>query len=220
MVKPVESTARRDRIRRAVRHLGGMTLPDAKWLDFLKAGIPTFIGLAAFAAATLYLNRIGQLPMELPAVAALIIAVVGLLSGFLAAGLLLDAGYRAAAWFVKPRYEAHLYKKLAAKKKREFVSYIPNLSERERMIFAHLLHHNQRTFENTPDCGFASILYSLGYVQVIGGNRPVDHFAVPFGIPDPVWEALQERKSEFPYRLANAPRGRTVETSPWRVPRV
>jgi len=56
MVKPVESTARRDRIRRAVRHLGGMTLPDAKWLDFLKAGIPTFIGLAAFSAATLYLT--------------------------------------------------------------------------------------------------------------------------------------------------------------------
>lgn len=197
-----------------------MNLPDAKWLDFLKAGIPTFLGLAAFAATTLYLNRIGQLPMELPAVAALIIAVVGLLSGCLATGLLLGAGYRAVAWFVKPRYEGHLLRKLNAKRKREFVTYIPSLSEKERQIFAHLLHHNQRTFENTPDCGYASLPYSLGYVQVIGGNRQVDYFAVPFGIPDPVWEALPERKDEFPYRLANAPRGRTTELSPWRVPRV
>lgn len=48
----------------------------------------------------------------------------------------------------------------------------------------------------------------------------MDYFAVPFGIPAPVWEALQERKDEFPYRLANAPRGRTTELSPWRTPRV
>ncbi|MET7242340.1 hypothetical protein ABZT49_03140 [Methylobacterium sp. EM32] len=197
-----------------------MNLPDAKWLDFLKAGIPTFLGLAAFAAATLYLNRIGQLPMEMPAVAALIIAVVGLLSGSLAAGLLLGAGYRAVVWFVKPLYRNHLLKKRDAKQKREFISYIPNLSDRERLIFEHLLHHNQRTFENTPDCGHASLLYSLGYVRMLASNREVDYFAVPFGITDPVWEALQERKAEFPYRHANKPRGRTSDISPWRVPRV
>lgn len=119
-----------------------MKLPDAKWLDFPKADIPTFLGLAAFAATTLYLNRIGQLPMELHAVAALIIAVVGLLSGCLATSLLLGAGYRAVAWFVKPRYEGHLLRKLNAKRKREFVTYIPNLNDRERLIFEHLLHHN------------------------------------------------------------------------------
>lgn len=199
-----------------------MTLPDAKWLDFLKAGLPTFIGLAAFAAATLYLNRIGALPMELPAVAALIIAVTGLLAGFLAVGLLLDAGYRGLKWIIEPRYKAHLYKKVAAKKKREFISYIPHLSEKERMIYAHLLHHNQRVFSNTPECGYASNLLALGYVQIIAqnGRQEFDYFAVPFGIPDPVWDALQERKDEFPYRLANAPRGKTVELSPWRTPRL
>lgn len=196
-----------------------LPLPDAKWLDFLQSKLPTFLGLAGGGGAILYLNREGLLPEALPTWIALIIAVVALISGFLAAASLLDALWKAIVWLVQPLYKAHLYRKLAKKKKRDFASYIPHLSEKERMIFAHLLHQIQKTFEGTPDCGYASLLYSLGYVQMIGQHRgSFDYYSVPFGVPDPVWEVLVERKDEFPYRMAAAARGRTVELSPWRKP--
>ncbi len=197
--------------------------PDAKWLEFLKAGLPSFLGLAAFGAATLYLDRLGYLPMPLPPALALAVAVVGLLSFCLAGGLLLDAAYRAIVWLVRPQYEKHLHKRRDEKLKREFISYIPHLNEHDKKIYVHLLHHNMRVFENTPDCGYASTLFSLGYVQLLGakgGDREVEYFSYPFGVPDPVWEALVEHRDKFPYLLANAPRSKTVDLAPWRKPRM
>lgn len=198
-----------------------MVFPDAKWLDFLKAGLPAFLGLAAGCGATVYLNREGLLPAPLPEPIALALAVVALISGGLALGLLLAAIYRAIAWFVKPRYEGHLYKKRDAKRKREFIAYIPYLSPKERQIFGFLLHHNRRTFTNTSDCGYAAELLSLGYVQMIGRNgQRVEYWSVPFGVPDPVWEALEENRDAFSYvpqQVSWRDRG-NGEPEPWRKP--
>jgi hypothetical protein len=101
------------------------------------------------------------------------------------------------------------------------VSYIPHLSDKEREIFGHLLHHNRRTFTNTSDCGYAAELLSLGYVQMIAkGGQHIGFWSVPFGIPDPVWEALQENRDAFPYKpQPGSRRGRGAgEPEPWREP--
>ena len=196
-----------------------MVFPDAKWLDFLKAGLPAFFGLALACGAAIYLDRLGLLPMAIPEVIGLSIALVGLLSGGLAIGLLLAAIYRGISWAVKPRYETHLYKRLAAKRKREFVSYIPFLSDKERQIFGYLLHHKRRTFTNTSDCGYAGELLSLGYVQMIAkGGQHVDYWSVPFGVPDHVWEALEENGDAFPYKPQPSSRRERAEADPWRKP--
>ena len=197
----------------------GIVFPDAKWLDFLKAGLPVFFGLALACGAALYLDHLAILPMRIPEVAGLCIALVGLLSGGLAVGLLLDAAYRGIAWWFRPKWHARLHKKLAAKKKREFTKYIPFLNDKEREIFAVLLHQKRRTFTNTSDCGYAAELLSLGYVQMIGrGGQHVDYWTVPFGIPDPVWDALEENRDAFPYeppQRSRRDRG-PVDPSPWR----
>ncbi|WP_375275624.1 hypothetical protein [Methylorubrum thiocyanatum] len=198
-----------------------MVFPDAKWLDFLKAGLPASLGLAVGCGATVYLNREGLLPAALPETIALAIAVAGLISGGLALSLLLAAIYRASVWFVKPRYEGHLYKRLDAKRKREFTKYTPYLSPKERQIFGFLLHYNRRTFTNTSDCGYAAELLSLGYVQMIGrGRQHVDYWSVPFGVPESVWEALEENRDAFLYvRQQASYRDRGYgEPEPWRKP--
>lgn len=200
-----------------------MVFPDAKWLDFLKAGLPVFFGLALASGAALYLDHLAFLPMRIPEAIGLGIALVGLLSGNLAIGLLLDAAYRGFAWWISPKWHARLSKKLAAKKGREFTKYIPHLSDKEREIFATLLHQNRRTFTNTSDCGYAAELLSLGYVQMIAkGGQHVEYWSIPFGVPDPVWDALQENRDAFPYvepqrsyRDRNRGQG---DPEPWRKP--
>lgn len=195
--------------------------PDAKWLDFLKAGLPVFFGLALACGAALYLDHLVLLPMRIPELGGLCIALVGLLSGGLAVGLLLDAAYRGIVWLVSPRWHAYRGKKRAAKTKREFTKYIPHLSQTERQIFATLLHQNRRTFTNTEDCGYATELLSLGYVRMIARDgQSVQYWDFPFGIPDPVWDALQENRDAFPYEQAQrSRRGRDeADPSPWRRP--
>lgn len=198
-----------------------MVFPDAKWLDFLKAGLPAFFGLALACGAAHYLDHLGLLPMAIPDVVGLSIALVGLLSGGLAIGLLAAAIYRAIAWLLRPWHEGHLYRRLVAKRKREFVSYIPFLSDKEREIFGCLLHFKRRTFTNTSDCGYAAELLSLGYVQMIAkGGQHVERWSVPFGVPDHVWEALEENREAFPYSPrpgSRRDRG-SGDLEPWRKP--
>jgi hypothetical protein len=195
--------------------------PDAKWLDFLKAGLPVFFGLALACGVALYLDHNALLPMRIPEAIGLSIALVGLLSGGLAVGLLLDAAYRGIVWFVSPRWHGRLSKKLAAKTKREFTKYIPHLSSKEREIFGVLLHQNRRTFTNTEDCGYATELLSLGYVRMIARDgQSVQYLEFPFGIPDPVWDALQENREAFPYEPPQRSRRDRVpaDPAPWRRP--
>lgn len=195
--------------------------PDAKWLDFLKAGLPVFFGLALASGAALYVDHLVLLPMRIPELVGLCIALVGLLSGGLAIGLVLDAAYRGFAWWISPKWHARLHRKLDTKTKREFIKYIPHPSPTERHIFATLLHQNRRTFTNTEDCGLATELLSLGYVRMIARDgQSVQYWDFPFGIPDPVWDALQENRDAFPYEPPQrSRRGRDpVDPSPWRRP--
>lgn len=100
---------------------------------------------------------------------------------------------------------------------KRFVDYIPHLSERDRVIIGHLLHHNQRVFTNVQDCGHASVLYAMGFVQMIARpGQVIDYWDFPFGVPDPVWDAMVEHKDQFPYKQPEGERRGRDGAPPWR----
>ena len=80
----------------------------------------------------------------------------------------------------------------------------------EREIIGYLLHHNQRVFTNTADCGHAATLVAKGIVVIAAQpGQTVSYYEVPFEIPRLVWDALVKRKAEFPVHESSK--------HPWRV---
>jgi hypothetical protein len=190
--------------------------PDPKWLEVLKSGGWTFTGLAVGCAVLTYLNRAGYIELHPYAGQAFIVG--GVLSFFLALAALADVLQRASKLPV-----AKIARWRARRAERKlFEGYIPHFTERERQIFGYLIAKNQRVFTADSDGGYAATLLSMGFVRIIAHpGQHVDPFAVPMGIPDPVWDALIEHKDAFPYTPEYwHDRSGRVEAHPWRIRRV
>lgn len=189
---------------------------DPKWLDFLKTSGWQTTALAAASGILIWLRVSGLAPVDIPDWIILTALATGIVSGCLAVASWGSALWQATAG---PRRAFAGWRADRAFKKR-FVQYIPHMSAKERQIFAHLLHHNMRTFTAFQDGGYAAGLIGMGFIGWVYQNRqPLDPWAVPMGVPDTVWEALQEHRDQFlPYDPERDSRGRVIERDPWRRP--
>ena len=79
--------------------------------------------------------------------------------------------------------------------------YIPFMTEHERAVIAHLIAHNQKTFEAEIDGGRAASLLSHGIVRipVSPAGQQFDQRNVPMRIPDHIWTVLVDHRGAFPY---------------------
>ncbi|WP_144445553.1 hypothetical protein [Inquilinus limosus] len=187
--------------------------PDPKWLEFLKAGGTTFTAIAVACGVLYFGSQRGWFPLDGVVLQAVIVA--GVVSTCLALGAIFDAAKQASRG---PLVRFQMRRRNRAELDR-FVEYIPHLSDQEREILAHLLHHNQRTFTNTADGGRANMLLSMGFVRILARpGQQVDYFEVPFGVTDPVWKALQAHAQEFPYRPRRDGHHGERDVAPWRAP--
>ena len=188
---------------------------DPKWLELLKQSGGTFLAIAIGCGLLFFGSRAELFPLD--GIFLQVVVIVGIISGCLAIKAVIDALWAATAY---PRARFRQWRRDRAQTKR-FIDYIPHLSERERLIFGYLLHHNQRTFTNVADGGHANMLLSLGFVGIIAkGGQTVDMWEVPFGVPDPVWKGLTENRDKFPYtpKLERSRHGGSHEPHPWRAP--
>jgi hypothetical protein len=189
---------------------------DPKWLDFLKTSGWQTTALAAASGILIWLRVSGLSPVEIPDWIILTALVVGVVSGCLAV-----ASWGSGLWAATELYRLKFarWQDNRALKKR-FIQYIPHLTPVERKIFAYLLAHNQRTFTAAIDGGHAAGLIGMGFIGTTArpGQR-VDMWSYPMGVADPVWDALVERKDEFPHTPEYDGYGRNRdEREPWRVP--
>lgn len=103
--------------------------------------------------------------------------------------------------------------------KQKFRDYLPYMTSRERQILGYLLKRRQKLFTADADGGYAGTLMSLGFVTIVA--RPGQQFdsdKVPLGVPDPVWEVLEEDTSKFDYTPEMHEDDPTLEPEPWRIP--
>jgi hypothetical protein len=180
------------------------TLLDPKWLDILKASGWQTAAIAAGCGVIFWLIATEALPDPGPTI---IVVVAG--AGIICASLAAAAGLSATA---KParRWLAAVRGRYALTQSCR--SYLPHLTEKERAIFAHLLHKNEKSFTASVDGGYASTLISRGLiVQAVRPGQMVDSEHVPCTIPDAVWEELVRHKDQFPPPKKLSPH-------PWRVP--
>jgi hypothetical protein len=189
----------------------------SKYLDLLKAsGWQT--GMIALAAGLfLYLSNIGILPPLDPPWLTLVVYAVLFTSGALCAaaiGSAIQDGAKAIWGWVQRR-------RAKAKAKQAFVNDIPFLNEKERQILGYLREKRQKTFDVDQDGGYASTLLGKRYIYFIGQTGQTwDPRRVPVAVAEHVWEVMQERPNDFPYRpeFSTEGRGPKVEMHPWRIP--
>ena len=176
--------------------------------DLLKVdGAKTF-ALAAAAAIFLFLTQKGVIP-KLETWMIIAAWVVLLACSCLTTMAFLSQLANLISQLSRPISRWHRYRK----GKKAFEDYLPHLLDRERRIFAHLLHHNQKTFTADMDGGHAGTLLARKFIIMAAPGPLVDRTRFPMLVPDHVWSVLQEHRDEFPF----AP-GRRDEPDPWHIP--
>lgn len=175
--------------------------------------LPARLGftLCVSCAAVIYLGSQGIIP----GVTGLLLTTLWILAAFFAA--VAAAGLLS----VLQKLCEHVFSFVSTKRKRramrkQFIEEIPLLTERERQIFGYLLHRNQNTFTAEQDAGHASTLVARSYIYSIGvPGQTVRQSRIPFRVQPDVWQVLQERAEEFPYRPETH---RGSEIAPWVIP--
>lgn len=171
-------------------------IPDAKWLDLLKASGWQFAMLALMSIAALIGDKLGWLPFPLDAT----FQQGTMLAALAFIGLWLSSIGQAASKGLSGTV-ATLRRKWALRAHaRKFRDYIPFMTKSERAIIAQLLHENRKTFTNDIDGGKAATLIAQGYIAV--GARRGQNVAfddVPFFVPEHIWEVAAARRADFPY---------------------
>lgn len=162
-------------------------MPDwSKALEFLKLGCGKTAAIAIAAFLLLLANRQGLVP-PLDAWAVQLTTAVFLLCGMLTL-VAIGAGFLNLLAIPWGKFKDWL---LIRKSKRLFREYVPHLSERERIIFGYLLHHNMRAFTADHDWGYAAKLIALKFIWYIGApGQSFDADKCPMEIPKHVWDVL------------------------------
>lgn len=92
---------------------------------------------------------------------------------------------------------------------------IPFMTEKEREIVGHLLHHNSKVFEADHDGGYAASLLGRRFITILAQRgQSFDLDRVPMIVPDPVWEVWKRHQDKFPYKRI-LDDGHEVD--PWRI---
>lgn len=92
----------------------------------------------------------------------------------------------------------HWFKR--GQRRREAKAYLPYMTEDDRKIVGHLLHHNRKTFSGAIDGGLARELIARGIVNTaIRPGYSYDQLHIPFVVNDEAWAVLVEHKDQFPF---------------------
>jgi hypothetical protein len=172
-----------------------MNVADPKWLEILKASGWQTAGLAAAAAALLYLNAAKKLSVPLDSwklqAAEVSVVVFGSLSLFSIGPHFVKVLKRLWSWF------EHRWAIRRARLQVE--QQIPFMSPKEREIIGYLLAINEKMFDYTIDGGAANTLISKRIVvcALLPGQYTTAYGAT-FKVPDLVWDVLVKHKAEFP----------------------
>jgi Super-infection exclusion protein B len=173
-----------------------MNAADPKWLEILKASGWQTAGLAAAAAALLYLNAAKKLSVPLDSwklqAAEVSVVVFGSLSLFSIGPHFVKVLKRLLSWF-EHRWAIRQAKHQVEKE-------IASMSPKEREIIGYLLAKNEKMFTYTSEGGYANTLISKRIVvsALVPGQSVTANFGWPFKVPDHVWDVLAKRKAEFP----------------------
>src|SRR5258708_33526844 len=186
-------------------------MPDPKWLEILKASGWKTSAIAAAAALLIYGNAKKLLPAPLEPWMIQVAEAALLLCGCLTVASISSAVAKAskgpAAKLVR-YWTISREKHLVAKN-------IAYMTPKEREIIGYLLAKNRKMFPNTADGGHANTLIAKRIVVcALLPGQAYTAFAVPFKVPDHVWNVLIKHKSEFPY--VPSIEGNS-EPHPWRV---
>jgi hypothetical protein len=172
-----------------------IAFPDAKWLEFLKAGGLAFFGIALASGAFLYLEHVALVP-ALPAWAQDILVLVFLLTTCLTVSTVLGA-----IWNF---FEPHVMFATAVDnhRRRRFIRQrIAYMTPEERHIICYILAHNQTVFTATRDGGRATTLIASRILEMTGADGQVaTYHKVPFAVPEIVWTELVKQRDKFPLR--------------------
>ncbi len=181
---------------------------DARWLELLKAsGWQTsflFAGCAVFLALVYFtVIPTDKFPAIIPIVW-LAMIVAGCLS-------LASIGETLTSVFApKERLRNWLEKR---REKHSAARYIPYMTDKDRQIIGHLLHHQNKIFHCDSNGGHAKSLIAKGIVKL--GVRPGQVFDaddVPFVVPDHIWEVFEQNVDAFPH---SPDMDKGVEVEPW-----
>ncbi len=177
-----------------------------KLLDVLKAGTWKAFALAIAAGLAIAGLRLELIPDP---GAPIVFGVYALF--LLGCALTVVGALQALAGYVKPGvWFVHWRNK--ADRRREAETYIEFMTEEDRKIIGHLLHHNRKTFSASIDGGHARELIARGIInQATRPGYSFDPENIPFVVNEQAWEALSKRKAEFP--LIEDDDG----ADPWRV---
>jgi hypothetical protein len=188
--------------------MSAMAFPDAKWLEFLKAGGLTFLGIALATGSFLYLEHTAYVP-QVQDWAQDVLVGIFLLTVFLALTTLVGALWN----FFEP--DKQFVNWVNNRRRGQFVRQgIDHMTPEERHIIAYLLANNQRVFTAAQDGGRAATLFSSRIIEVaVARNQAVSINDVPFAIPEVVWRELVRQRDKFPYA---PPADGSVQPEPWR----
>ena len=170
--------------------------PDPRWLEILKASGWQTAAVAAALGLFLYSHYLGWIP---PLESWMVQSTV---FGLLVFGMLAIASCLSNLYRIFP-----LHKWLAIgfniqNKKRAVERYIPFMTPKEREIIGYLLAHKQKTFQCDSTGGYAATLIAQGIVErALRHGDLFEHNAMPFVIPNHVWEVLERHKEEFLYEV-------------------
>ena len=177
-----------------------------KLLDVLKAG--TWKAFALCIAAGLAIAGLHMKMIPDPG-APITFGVYALF--LLGAALTVVGALQALAGYVKPGVWI-VHWRNQGDRKREAEEYIEFMTEEDRKIIGHLLHHNRKTFSGAIDGGNARELISRGIInQATRPGYSFDPENIPFMVNEQAWKVLSKRKDEFPL-IEDEDGG-----DPWRV---
>lgn len=178
-----------------------------KLVDVLKAGTWKALGVAIAAALTIAGLRVKLIPDPGSTITFGVYALF-----LLGIALTVVGALQALAGYVRPGvWLVHWRDKWD--RRREAEAYVDFMTEDDRKIVAHLLHHNRKTFSAALDGGAARELIARGIInQATRAGYSFDPENVPFSVNDQAWKVLTNRKDEFPFDAEQD------DGDPWRVP--
>ena len=186
-----------------------MNAPDPRWLEILKAsGWHTSAITLACVVVVVLENR-----QVIPTDGSVYWTAVPIIGAVLFGCLSVAAVGRSFVQAVKPVgvLQRRLHRRAFKNSVRE---YMPHMTERERLIVAYLIHHNQKVFQTHQDGGYAAPLIAKGLVRACGVRGQVmDPTRVTFEVPEAVWAILHEHRSQLP-----GPESFKDTSAPWAIP--
>lgn len=185
-------------------------MPDAKWLEILKASGWQTAAISGASGVYLYLAHNNVIP-KLPDMAVQLLFLAMLVCGMLAVGSLLSALFE--TFPVHIMIAGHMARE---NEKKSAAAYIPHMTPKEREIIGHLLARNQKVFTCTSDGGHARTLIARGIIRsALRAGMTYTIMDVPFCIPDHIWDVLAAHSGEFPGASSARP-SRSGSGDPWR----